>query len=67
MNEIDENIDFDNFLYLESDMTYYYKDINKYFYNILGKYLHNDICDKFEDEYRKLDISSKINEKLEIE
>jgi hypothetical protein len=66
MNKIDENIDFDNFIFLVGDMLYYYKDINKYFYNKLGKFLHYDICDKFKDEYRKLDIRDKINEKLEI-
>lgn len=52
MNEIDENIDFDNFLFLESDMTYYYKNVNNTFNYRLGKYFHDDICDKFEDEYR---------------
>jgi hypothetical protein len=67
MNEIDENIDFDNFLFLKSDMIYYYKSVNITFNNRLGKNLHYNICDKFEDEYRKLDISYKINEKLEIE
>jgi hypothetical protein len=67
MNEIDENIDFDNFLFLKSDMIYYYKSVNITFNNSSGKFLHHYICDKFEDEYRKLDISYKINEKLEIE
>jgi hypothetical protein len=66
MNEIDENIDFDNFLFLESDMIYYYKSVNITFNNRTGKFLHDHICDKFEDEYGKLDISYKINEKLEI-
>jgi hypothetical protein len=70
MNEIDgnidENIDFDHFIFLVGDMLYYYKDINKYFYNRLGKLLHDVICDEFEEEYRKLDIRNKINDILEI-
>jgi hypothetical protein len=67
MNEIDENIDFDHFIFLVGDMIYYYKSVNNAFNNILGKFLHDDICDEFEDEYRKLDISYKINDMLEIE
>jgi hypothetical protein len=61
MNEIDENIDFDNFLFLECDMTYYYKKIiNKYFYNRLGKHLHDYICDEFEFEYHNINLSFNI-------
>lgn len=67
MNKIDENIDFNNFIFLKSDIIYYYKSVNNAFNNRLVRSLHEDICDKFEDEYRKLDISHKINDMLEIE
>jgi hypothetical protein len=67
IDEIDENIHFNNFIFLKSDMNYYYKSVNNAFNNRLVRSLHEDICDKFEDEYRKLDIRYKINDMLEIE
>jgi len=67
IDEIDENINFNNFIFLKSDIIYYYKSVNNAFNNRLVRSLHEDICDKFEDEYRKLDISHKINDMLEIE
>jgi hypothetical protein len=60
MNEIDENIDFDNFLFLKSDMIYYYKSVYITFNNELGKYLHNHICDEFEFEYHNINLSFNI-------
>jgi hypothetical protein len=60
MNEIDENIYFDDFLFLECDYIYFHIKFIEKFYKILDINLCFKICDEFESEYHNVNLSFNI-------
>jgi hypothetical protein len=53
-------INYDNFLFIPNDMTYFTNSINEKFYEKMKLNFQNEICDIFEEEYRLLDIRHNL-------
>lgn len=56
MNEILTKINFDSFIILYNDMTYFIDSINEKFFHFMKNNFQSEICDIFEDEYRELNL-----------
>jgi hypothetical protein len=60
MNEINEKIDFDNFLFLECDFIYFVREFMENFYNNLNKNFLIKTFEDFESEYHNVNLSFNI-------
>jgi hypothetical protein len=62
MNEIYENIDFDNFLFLECDYISFYIEFIEKFDKKLNRNFYQIICQDFESEYHNVNLSFNIKQ-----